>query len=194
MVTYERKRVELMQSESSRTKPRIVISGVPLESDDAGRQAIVSCLCVQDSPENPCPCDGPIVWFPKESVLESRRMSQVSSEGEARYEYGLDPNAAVTVELVRTASASKVASLLGNAGKKDANQRQRGRTLGVMTAPIQGTGAAGPASAVMGAFTLGLLVGRYVDEQSGGAVSDAGADLIEDVASTASEIWDWLTS
>lgn len=35
---------------------------------------ILWCLCVHDSPDNPCPCNGPIIWCPKRSILRRRKL------------------------------------------------------------------------------------------------------------------------
>lgn len=34
---------------------------------------ILWCLCVHDSPDSPCPCDGPIIWIPEISIRNRRR-------------------------------------------------------------------------------------------------------------------------
>ncbi len=39
------------------------------------------CLCVQDSPDNPCPCTGPIVWVPRTAILRSEALNRTSEDG-----------------------------------------------------------------------------------------------------------------
>jgi hypothetical protein len=51
----------------------VSVTGLPVEGHDASktdraaRFPIGACVCVQDSPDNPCPCNGPLFWLP--SVL-----------------------------------------------------------------------------------------------------------------------------
>ncbi len=39
------------------------------------------CLCVQDSPDNPCRCTGPIVWIPRAEIVQSSPSSRCSADG-----------------------------------------------------------------------------------------------------------------
>lgn len=41
---------------------------------------ILWCFCVHDSPDNPCPCTGPIIWFPRSSIRTSLGGSQQREE------------------------------------------------------------------------------------------------------------------
>jgi hypothetical protein len=60
-------------------------------------------------------------------------------------------------------------------------------------AVLRQKGGCGPAAAWAAWAKLWYDVGTWLDNSSGGALSDAGADVIEDVVDGVKEIWNWIT-
>lgn len=48
----------------------------------------------------------------------------------------------------------------------------------------------GGGSSVLDAFKAGYEFGQWLDDMTGGAISDAGAEVIEDVVNAATEPWE----
>src|SRR5687768_6607738 len=98
MVTYEEKRRDEFLSAST-----MLLTGVLLDPPDsaradfmAGHRAFVQCRCHDD----PCACDGPIVWVKRDAVEAETLTARTNSAGEQLTELRVDPDAPVLVELV----------------------------------------------------------------------------------------------
>lgn len=81
------------------------IYGIPIEIPEdrnqiAGRrfQPILGCLCVQDSPENPCPCSDFIIWLPLDKVIASRETERRSVDSQPLYLFTVASDAEVLIE------------------------------------------------------------------------------------------------
>lgn len=91
----------------------------PFEDSFFGEGVIAghSCLCVHDTPENPCPCPPwPIVMIPRDSILakgESRRQSQ---EGEHLAWVEVDSSAQLRVLTATTMPAGLYDKMTRGAG------------------------------------------------------------------------------
>ncbi|WP_425084947.1 hypothetical protein [Ruegeria profundi] len=59
---------------------------------------ILWCFCVQDSPNNPCPCTGPIVWIPHNSVVKSEQSKFRSEADETIDQIVVHRNTMIVVE------------------------------------------------------------------------------------------------
>lgn len=60
-----------------------------------GCTPILWCLCVHDSPDNPCPCTGPIIWIP-DRFLRAKRKARHGEEG--AIEFDLDGKTRIFLE------------------------------------------------------------------------------------------------
>jgi hypothetical protein len=64
----------------------ITFQGYQLEGKERKVQGrillpFVGCLCVQDSPENPCPCTNDIFWIDKNAILAKKPIHRTSTDG-----------------------------------------------------------------------------------------------------------------
>jgi len=53
---------------------------------------VLCCFCVQDTPNNPCPCKGPVIWLPEPFVKHGRvtgRMTSAFGEGQVLLAFDL---------------------------------------------------------------------------------------------------------
>lgn len=65
---------------------------------------ILICLCVHDRSDNPCPCDGPIIWIPDRSVKskkEHRQGTKESNSTDLMMEIAVDSKARVFIDETR---------------------------------------------------------------------------------------------
>ena len=154
----------------------VKIYGIPLSapSGDTARRfvRIVGCICVQDSPENPCPCEGPIIWIPRDGILTTERSSRKGHDGQSLAVITVASDAKLVLERQSTVSAATVAQL-GNL------RRGRARRVAMMARArggLSGGGARGTAGAILGAFLVGYELGTKIDEATG--ASDWLADTL----------------
>jgi hypothetical protein len=98
MVNYEEKRRDKFLAAATMS-----LTGVLLDPPDstradfmAGHRALVQCRCHED----PCACDGPIVWVKRASVEVEMLTARRNRAGEVLTELRVDPDAPVLVELV----------------------------------------------------------------------------------------------
>ena len=96
---YEELRKQQLEDATS-----TLIYGVPIELGEFIRAiqpqnlfAIWGCYCVQDSPDNPCPC-GRIVWLPADRVLRSGKTQRKSPEGHELHWFRVKNDADIVVE------------------------------------------------------------------------------------------------
>ncbi len=126
----------------------------------------VGCNCdhVQDSPENPCPCNSLppiIVWLPKEKILKSYKSDKGNHDGRELTVFEIEKDATVFVERLQPINLSRVSGM-GNGHPINTN---------INTALIFLAFVLGKA--------IGVAVGGVVGEVvTGGGVSDwlAGVD------------------
>ena len=157
---------------------------------------ILFCLCVQDTPDNPCPCSGPIVWFPEGSIRNRRKMGR-GAEGVVEIDVGASTRVFVedTREVGGKGSDARLMRL-GPAGHFEAvaetlwvqeftpmrvDRLQRALELidghpqlSVM-AKKKGAGFWGK---LVAAFEAGWEIGTFIDEQTG--LSDKISDWMID--------------
>lgn len=134
---YDTARARLVEDASS-----IAVYGVALKETDAKATArgfwethfpILWCLCVQDSPENPCPCNGPIVWLPRDGVMRTDRDFRQSEDGMSVDRFRVARGAKALVDRI---DSVPVETLLGAAlPKKAADGCGCAPTVDVMTLP-----------------------------------------------------------
>jgi hypothetical protein len=165
------------------------VTGIPIAAErerPSTMKGIQHCLCIQDSPDNPCPCTGPILWVPNDALLRVMPAGRRDDQGRALMLFIIRRDARLIVERPRTVRADLYAALV------QARTRAHPRTT-ASVARIAGS-QAGPAGAVVAAFMAGWKIGRDIDDMSGGEISDTGADIIGSAVEGATEIWDWLTN
>ena len=66
-----------------------------------GCTPILFCLCVHSSPDNPCPCDGPVAWIPDASIIHkqtTRRFAKILGERRALVELQVKPELRIFVD------------------------------------------------------------------------------------------------
>jgi hypothetical protein len=82
-------RARMIEEATGHSLLGLPIDASAAQADGLGRRLwethlpILWCLCVQDSPANPCPCTGPIVWIPRAAVLQSGPTNRRSEDGRA---------------------------------------------------------------------------------------------------------------
>jgi hypothetical protein len=98
---------EEVRRESFTKAGSVVLTGVELDLPDAARIAgrermfpISLCLCVQDNPQNPCPCRGPLVWISDDRVAAREETGRKSAGGEDIMRFYVERSAPVLVESV----------------------------------------------------------------------------------------------
>jgi hypothetical protein len=148
------------------------IHGVPLELEgnilDLNSNGvfwpILGCLCVQDSPDNPCPCKGPIVWLPKDKILKSGKSGRNNHEGSEVHWFEVANGAEIMVEELHTLKIKDYADFVdwteGNGTSVSFSKKSiRSRLL-------------------KAAFSLGFAIGTVIDEETG--ASDEISDWLHD--------------
>lgn len=141
------------------------------EVNDAGKYVrILRCICVQDSPDNPCPCEGPIVWLPRDKILTTSASEHKDTHGQRLAEVVIANDAQVIVERHTVLSAKRLAA---SAGGGDATAR---------AALMKKAGASKTGALLIAAFELGYHIGTTIDEETGAsdAIADALWDLFND--------------
>ena len=119
----------------------------------------VGCICVQDTPENPCPCKGTppiIVWLPKGKILKSYKSDKGNHDGRELTVFEIEKDATVFVERVQPINLSRISGI-GNGHPINTN---------INTALI------GVGIGVVG-FALAYLAAGTID----GSISDALAGV-----------------
>ncbi len=63
------------------------------------------CLCVQDSPDNPCPCDHSTVWWiMRGDIVKKGRSTKRDHDGNKLYFFDIDINANVLLQSMKSVS------------------------------------------------------------------------------------------
>jgi hypothetical protein len=163
------------------------IVGIPLEQRSraaANMRWLQSCFCVHDAPEDPCPCMGPIIGIPTDLLRAERPSRRRDEDGRELVEFVIDRDARLIIEKPRTLKAGTYAAL--------ANGRSNGRRP-ISGLQRQSAGGPGPANAWIAWTTFWYAVGTWLDNLSDGAISDAGAGLIEDAVDAVADVIETIT-
>jgi hypothetical protein len=86
----------------------ISIVGLGVRGDRAlvrGLRGVQHCLCVQDSPESPCPCSGPLIWVSEEDIVAERPAGRRDREGRELTTFAVRRDARLVVDRPRSISA-----------------------------------------------------------------------------------------
>ena len=157
---------------------------------------ILWCLCVHDSPDNPCPCNGPIIWFPERSIRGRRKMKH---GGEGLIEIDVEASTKVFLEDTREVGGKESGARLMRLGadgqfeavadtlwvqeftsmRIDRLQRAleliEGHPQLSAIAKKKGGGFWGK---IVAAFEAGWAIGTFIDEETG--LSDKISDWMID--------------
>jgi hypothetical protein len=175
------------QYERAMTVP---IVGIGLEGGRefrAGLRGIQHCLCVQDSPESPCPCNGPLIWVTEEDIVAERPAGRRDREGLDLTMFAIRRDARLVIERTRSISAytyTRIAALRSRLA-----EHPPGRSG---TPPRVIKKEDGPRDEVIDAIVAGV---RYVLEPilNDPLVEETGAalaDIVEEVVSAATDPWE----
>ncbi|CAA9247097.1 MAG: hypothetical protein AVDCRST_MAG93-1577 [uncultured Chloroflexia bacterium] len=160
---------------------------------------ILWCLCVHDSPDNPCPCNGPIVWLPEwiaQSAGPTGRMGFVNGAKQPLASFTIDASSKIYVDAsVRLGGGerSRVALQRDAAGDLKPVKaeiivpRYLPIQVGMLSDALElisgddrlttmAKQAPGPLGWVVAAFKAGWEIGEFIDEETG--ASDALADWL----------------
>lgn len=86
------------------------VVGVPIDWQLPDWIVVSPCFCVQDSPDNPCPCydkEHPWVFIPKDGIVSERETGRKSEFGIVN-EFAIDINAQVLVGLIKPLDARDI--------------------------------------------------------------------------------------
>lgn len=186
--------------------------GVPIHNIDGGFDIakmglpfpVTWCLCVQDSPQNPCPCRDFVLWLPTFPKAVKKTGSK-DVDGRDVYEFSMPSDAEVLVDLQMPLKLSTLQRLAAGTAR-----RRRGRVV-VVSGSAAATSSAGSAAGrrssdangVMAApdkgwldvsFGLGKAFGGLLDDLAGS--NEGGNDnLSDDLSDWAADHFpapDWL--
>ena len=99
--TYLSAKLQRVQKESSiRLVGKLLETNAESSILNDGRKdsfiAVGLCLCVHDSPENPCPCSGPIIWIPTDKLIGTGKIE--SNDKEVKYYFDISADATLYFE------------------------------------------------------------------------------------------------
>jgi hypothetical protein len=91
----------------------ISVEGVLIDSPTEGALILVPCLCVQDSPDNPCPCNDWLKWIigRKDILGEPEKTERKNSSGESVFRVRVASDAKVIVEKGQAMPAELAAAM-----------------------------------------------------------------------------------
>ena len=72
----------------------------------------VGCLCVQDSPENPCPCTDCILWIDKKAILAKEPIHRTSTDGVQLEVISIKKNSEIRLESHTVVNSSDLPRLI----------------------------------------------------------------------------------
>lgn len=170
---------------------RVYGRAVDFDLGDASRRwkPVFPCLCVHDSPDNPCPCPPWIWWLRSDMILAEGGAGHKDHEGnELRY-FDVAVESKIVVESMQTVSAGALKSLGGNLSPS--------AVAGVADAEGGGTGsttiAALPAGLVAwGLGVLGGVMGNMIWEAMKGLDGSDWDDLTPEQQESICKKWPWL--
>ncbi|HEY6505649.1 MAG TPA: hypothetical protein VIZ28_16855 [Chitinophagaceae bacterium] len=93
----------------------------------------IHCICVQDTPENPCPCNEDfIIWIPTKDILDIKKSGKKNQEDKNIYVVRLNVNAEVQVEFTLPISVKKLfdTKSSGKCGCESGSQQSQKRMEG----------------------------------------------------------------
>lgn len=128
---------------------------------------ILGCLCVQDSPDNPCPCTDLIVWI-LDRPVEVSKTGKRTPEGQEILDFTLQRDAEVTIELQVPIRLRELERIAGLAQRR----RERARTGGAATTSAPSLGWLSLAA------SAGYAVGTLLDDLFGSG--EGGNDNLSD--------------
>lgn len=162
-----------------------------------GCTPILWCFCVQDTPSNPCPCMGPIIWLPEGQTIHIRESRRTGQQDDTLVEVDLPSDARVFLDETREIKPRQSANLkllrYGPGGEfsrvEDAMWIQeyspvRAATL-VRVLEVVGSDpklqaiakkSRGRWKQIVAAFEVGWAVGEFIDDKTG--LSDALSDWL----------------
>lgn len=73
---------------------------------------IWGCICVQDTPQNPCPCKQ-IIWLPKDKIFGSGKTKRHNRDGHEIHWFKVKNDAEIIVESHDTMRISQYSNILG---------------------------------------------------------------------------------
>jgi hypothetical protein len=160
----------------------VPIVGIPLKGEREfarGLRGIRHCLCVQDSPDNPCPCTGPLLWISKEDIVSEGPAGRRDRDARELTRLAVRRDARLVVERPRAVRADRYLRAATMSARRAVNPPR------VMMKENGGGGFG-----LRDAFDFGYWLGTELDEATGGAISDAVAEGIEAGVSAATEPWE----
>lgn len=180
-----------LKLEKARNQAYRTLRGIPLGRVDRSLDLntlqfpfpIVGCFCVQDSPDNPCPCTDMLIWItdrPVDVSWSGRR----TSDGQEMLEFTLSKDAEVSVEVrvpFKFNDLERIARLAQSCGRRNGNNNVVAQ-------------AAPPLDWLTLAGAVGYGVGTLLDDLFGS--NEGGNDnLSDDLSDWAAENFpapDWL--
>jgi len=152
------------------------IEGVRLQTrgKEAAGEGLIGigwCVCVQDSPENPCPCNGGILWLPEAAVVNESDTGRKSADGDDILRFMVKRDADIVVETyspVRADALSRIERSVSSSGNLPGKggRRPRGQAVGWVAGAIE-------------VLVAAYHFGKEVDKDTEGGISDYLADAIE---------------
>jgi hypothetical protein len=197
LLDAKKRRLDAASSQRLRGSPVHNITG----AFDIGKMTlpfpITGCLCVQDSPQNPCPCTDIVLWLPT-FPKAVRKTKDKDSAGRDIYDFVLDSDARVFVEL----QVPTTLGTLERLAKRARIRKQRGPGLGrpgttrpTGQPPAGAVAAAAPDLGWLGlAAGVGWGIGTLLDDLAGSneGGNDNLSDDLSDWAADNFEAPDWL--
>ena len=133
----------------------VTIKAVPLSVDQGafpGRRPFNFCLCVQDSPDNPCPCDDFLFWADEKDIVREYNSKVSDISGRQIVDVVIRKKSSLVIERAREISADVLAQMAATAGSSGLPPSVRS---------VKGLDKAGPAAAAL----------RISDAQTAGGAS-----------------------
>lgn len=164
------------------------IIGLALEHDDdfaPGLRAIQHCLCVQDTPDNPCQCKGPLLWVPEGAIVSEGPSGRTDEDGRKLKEFAVRRDAQLIVERptsIRADTFLRLSTLFsGPAGSRPLPGRKPPRVV------MKGE----TSDELPTVREIGSWLYDVIDEVSGGSLSEWG-ERLEELGDALEELGDKL--
>ncbi len=140
-------RTKMLEEASGVILYGLSIDSSTTEDDGLGRRLwdthfpILWCLCPLDSPDNPCPCTGPIVWIPRAAVMATSPSNKLSKDGQIIEQVVVDDKTELVVDTISRIPVERFLSEQASRGSKNNNRGFCDNLL--IPAPLQTTQEAG---------------------------------------------------